>query len=75
MINQCPTCQIELDWVDGHYHCPKCATTYSKHAFCQTCASELERLAACGAVSYFCPQCKGLASKSLAKYEFRPLVK
>ncbi|WP_119393772.1 zinc ribbon domain-containing protein [Salinibius halmophilus] len=72
-MNQCPDCKTELEYQDGNYACASCQTLFSKHAFCDTCDSELERLAACGAVSYFCKPCNQLKSKSTARYEFRPV--
>lgn len=72
-MNQCPDCQSELAYQDGNYACPDCHVEFSKHAFCDICDHELERLNACGSVSYFCNQCNQLKSKSLARYEYRAL--
>lgn len=70
-MNCCPGCNAELTYQDGNYACEKCNKLYSKHAFCDVCDNELERLAACGSVSYFCNACNQLKSKSLARYEYQ----
>ncbi|SJN57987.1 hypothetical protein VR7878_02588 [Vibrio ruber DSM 16370] len=72
--NQCPTCHGELEW-DGQYYCPACVIHYRKVAYCPDCQTELERLQACGAVSYFCPQCNEQKSKRHPelRLEFQPV--
>ncbi|MDG3087244.1 zinc ribbon domain-containing protein [Vibrio hannami] len=72
--NICPKCEKELDWVDGNYKCQDCDVSYKKFAYCPDCDAELEKLQACGAASYFCNTCNELKSKSLARFEFRPLA-
>lgn len=37
--------------------------THMKY-YCPKCYEELEEESACGSVSYFCPECKGLVSRS-----------
>ncbi len=73
-LNQCPACDEALEW-DGQYYCPVCAIHYRKVAYCPDCQTELERLQACGAVSYFCPQCNEQKSKRNPKLRliFQPI--
>ncbi|CAM3542709.1 hypothetical protein VA7868_02063 [Vibrio aerogenes CECT 7868] len=70
--NRCPECQQELSW-DGNYCCSRCNAHYHKIAYCPDCKAELEKLAACGAVSYFCHSCNELKSKSnpATRFEFK----
>ncbi|WP_261873084.1 zinc ribbon domain-containing protein [Vibrio rarus] len=71
--NLCPKCSKQLTW-DGKYHCVHCQVHYQKLAFCADCGARLEKLQACGAVSYFCNHsCNELKSKSTARFEFRVL--
>lgn len=72
MINACPTCQKELVW-DGQYYCFDCNKHYKKWAYCPECDAVLEKLQACGSVSYFCHTCNEVKSKSKARYVFQPL--
>ncbi|SHO58087.1 zinc ribbon domain-containing protein [Vibrio quintilis] len=69
--NLCPECHQELSW-DGNYYCSGCRTYYRKIAYCPDCKAELEKLSACGAVSYFCNSCHELKSKSnpATRFEF-----
>ncbi|KDM91943.1 zinc ribbon domain-containing protein [Photobacterium galatheae] len=60
----CPVCQLNLDWQQGRYFCSHCEREVVKLAHCPDCEQALERLNACGAASYFCPQCNALKSKS-----------
>lgn len=69
--NLCPDCEKQLDWNSGLYQCGDCKTSWSKIAFCPVCDAELEKLQACGAVSYFCHQCNETKSKSTVRIEFR----
>ncbi len=41
--------------------------------YCPKCSGELERIASCGTVGYFCNNCRNLISKSkiLAKEEMK----
>ncbi|WP_413285075.1 zinc ribbon domain-containing protein [Vibrio sp. MA40-2] len=68
--NSCPTCNSELQWDAGSYQCTECNITYSKLAFCPSCEAELEKLQACGSVSYFCNTCNEMKSKSAVRIEF-----
>ncbi|OBT27000.1 zinc ribbon domain-containing protein [Vibrio splendidus] len=70
--NICPKCQSELTW-DGKYHCESCQVHFTKVGLCPECSSQLEKLQACGAASYFCnADCNELKSKSRVKFEFQP---
>lgn len=62
--NLCPTCQRLLSWKGEGYYCEYCRHPVRKLAFCPDCEQALEKLNACGAASYFCPQCHELKSKS-----------
>ncbi|WP_428772258.1 zinc ribbon domain-containing protein [Vibrio sp.] len=68
--NLCPDCRQPLDW-QGHYYCSHCQQRYVKLAHCPDCPAELEKLQACGAASYFCPQCNELKSKSRVRISFQ----
>lgn len=68
-MNNCPKCNNELDW-DGKYFCRQCKCHFTKVGICPDCQSDMEKLAACGAVSYFCPQCNELKSKSRVTFRF-----
>lgn len=39
-------------------------TKMEEQYYCPTCSSELEKLASCGTIGYFCDTCKSLVSKS-----------
>ncbi|MEI8632385.1 zinc ribbon domain-containing protein [Vibrio sp. PP-XX7] len=66
---QCPQCAETFIW-DGQYYCSQCQHHYKKTAYCPDCQAELEKLSACGAVSYFCNSCNELKSKSNPKTRF-----
>ncbi|MGO1296623.1 MAG: zinc ribbon domain-containing protein [Vibrio sp.] len=70
MENECPQCQQVLQWRDGNYLCQSCQQHYLKQAYCPTCHSQLEKLQACGSVSYFCNTCNELKSKSTVQVEY-----
>ncbi|MBF8999126.1 MULTISPECIES: zinc ribbon domain-containing protein [Vibrio] len=70
-MNKCPICHKELTWEGPHYLCGECARHFKKVAFCPTCDNELEKLQACGSVSYFCPTCNELKSKSTVRIEMQ----
>lgn len=69
--NTCPKCNKELVWDAGSYRCDDCDANYSKVAFCPKCDAELEKLQACGSVSYFCNSCNEMKSKSAVRVEFQ----
>ncbi len=69
MERLCPACNIPLESQGGHWHCGQCHTDYRLRGLCNTCGAELERLAACGATNWFCPQCNELKSKSVVQTE------
>ncbi|UXI00697.1 zinc ribbon domain-containing protein [Photobacterium sp. TY1-4] len=68
--NTCPSCQLPLSWKENGYYCDHCRHPVRKRAFCPDCEQELEKLNACGAASYFCPQCHELKSKSRVRICF-----
>ncbi|GAK16714.1 LOW QUALITY PROTEIN: hypothetical protein JCM19053_1134 [Vibrio sp. JCM 19053] len=70
--NICPTCNVELEWT-GQYHCAQCESDFKKSRFLPDCEAELEKLQACGAVSYFCNVCNELKSKSRVRFEFQKI--
>ncbi|MDN2481927.1 zinc ribbon domain-containing protein [Vibrio agarivorans] len=67
--NICPKCQAELEW-DAGYVCQACDLKYNKIGNCPDCSSQLEKLQACGAASYFCNTCNELKSKSRVQFKF-----
>lgn len=68
--NQCPHCHTDLNWQEGLYHCPQCNIQFKKVSYCPDCKNVIEKLQACGAVSYFCNHCKELKSKSRVAHLF-----
>ncbi len=68
--NHCPHCETELTWQDGLYHCPHCDIQFKKISYCPDCKNVIEKLQACGAVSYFCNHCNELKSKSRVTHQF-----
>lgn len=72
--NQCPNCAKALQWKEGTYYCEVCSLSYKKVAYCPVCEAELEKLQACGAVSYFCNTCNEMKSKSAVRIEFNKLA-
>lgn len=69
MERLCPACNTVLEYQVDHWHCSQCRTDYRLRGLCNTCGAELERLAACGASNWFCPQCNELKSKSAVQTE------
>lgn len=57
----CPHCHQAID--GGASPCPHCAQPILWNAHCDSCDGLLEKLAACGSVSYFCPACNSLKSR------------
>ncbi|MFC3024993.1 zinc ribbon domain-containing protein [Vibrio zhugei] len=70
MENECPQCKQAMQWREGEYVCQVCQQHYLKHAYCPTCQSPLEKLQACGSVSYFCHTCNELKSKSAVQIAY-----
>lgn len=52
-------------------HCEACNIDFNIQVACNKCGSQLERLAACGAVSFWCNQCNELKSKSSSIYSLQ----
>lgn len=65
----CPACNVPLEYKADHWHCGACQKDWRLRGLCNTCGSELERLAACGASNWFCPHCNELKSKSAVQPE------
>ncbi len=71
---QCPECQQELQRSGVlQRRCESCQIDYKLHANCDKCGELLERLAACGAVNYWCNSCNELKSKSTAIYSLHKI--
>ncbi|UJF18952.1 zinc ribbon domain-containing protein [Vibrio sp. SS-MA-C1-2] len=70
-MGQCPMCEQELTWQGDGYYCQSCQDHFNKVAFCPKCDQQVEKLKACGAVSYFCNHCNELQSKSKVRIEFQ----
>jgi len=69
---QCPKCQAEVVRSgELKRHCESCDSNFTLHIACNECGQELERLKACGAVSFWCEQCNELKSKSSALYTLK----
>ena len=65
----CTDCQSELQRSgELKYHCVDCDSDFIVHVDCADCHQPLQRLKACGAVSFWCEQCNELKSKSTAVY-------
>ncbi|MGB2078421.1 MAG: zinc-ribbon domain-containing protein [Vibrio sp.] len=66
--NQCLQCQHPIDLSALHRRvevlCPQCNQRHQIKAQCDKCSEPVERLNACGSVSYFCHHCNELKSKS-----------
>ena len=62
-INQCKNCGNDLEKIGNEYICKSCNKKYIKNTYCPKDGSELEKLAACGAVSYWCNKCNELKSR------------
>jgi hypothetical protein len=68
--NRCPNCEESLNWQNSGYYCEPCQQGYKKVAPCPDCGVEMEKLQACGSVSYFCHRCNELKSKSRTQTHF-----
>jgi len=67
----CPICNIELERSgELKRHCNKCHTDFNIEITCRECGDVLQRLKACGAVSFWCEKCNEQKSKSTAVYTF-----
>ena len=65
----CPKCSHELQRSgELKRHCEACNSNFKLVIRCSECGDEIERLKACGAVSFWCNQCNELKSKSSADY-------
>lgn len=69
MQTQCPQCNTELERSgELQRHCVICDSDFILTVCCRECGQTLQRLKACGAVSFWCEQCNELKSKSTAVY-------
>lgn len=75
--NVCPSCHGELIWnrssdaENERYQCGACQHTYIRLAKCPDCKKAVEKIQACGSVSYFCSHCNELKSKSRIQFEYQ----
>jgi len=62
----CPICSKELvkNSRTGIYRCEDCNKEFKIAGLCDKCGSKVEKLAACGSVSFWCNSCNELKSKS-----------
>ena len=68
----CPKCNGEVVRSgDFKRHCDACDIDFEIHIACKDCGEQLERLKACGAVSFWCNKCNELKSKSTAIYTLK----
>ncbi|PKG40416.1 zinc ribbon domain-containing protein [Psychromonas sp. Urea-02u-13] len=68
----CPKCEHELDRSgELKRHCESCNSDFKLFIACHECGDEIERLKACGAVSFWCNSCNELKSKSSAIYTLK----
>ncbi|MBV8049275.1 MAG: zinc ribbon domain-containing protein [Paludibacterium sp.] len=64
MEKRCPADQSELVSQGKAWACPTCGAHYRVQGHCMDCGAEMERLQACGASNWFCPQCNELKSRT-----------
>lgn len=69
---KCPDCSAPLLRQGRELNCPTCVRVWTEQTLCPQCESELELLKACGAIDYFCPQCKVLQSKRTLLRRLQP---
>lgn len=66
---ECPKCAHALIRSgELKRRCESCQGDFKLHIACNECGDEIERLKACGAVSFWCNNCNELKSKSSAVY-------
>lgn len=70
--HQCPECAQPLVRLGSQWQCTSCHRLWNDRPLCPACGSELEVLKACGAVDYFCPQCKAMQSKREVMHQLQP---
>ncbi len=70
-MNTCPQCATEMEWQPIGHYCQTCRHYWQSRAHCPDCDGQLEKLQACGSVSYFCPDCQALKSRSAVKKVWR----
>lgn len=52
-------------------YCESCERYFTLYISCNECGDEIERLKACGAVSFWCNMCNEMKSKSSAIYTLK----
>lgn len=68
----CPNCAQPLQRSGEQLrHCRQCDVTFKLMIRCAQCNDELQRLKACGSVSFWCNCCNELKSKSSAVYQLQ----
>lgn len=69
----CLNCGETLEKIGNEYICKKCGKKYVKKAHCPKDKEELEKLAACGSVSYWCNRCNELKSRKDVIYSLEEI--
>lgn len=69
MTYYCPSDANPLDATARGWHCNQCQANYQLRGVCDQCGESLERLQACGAVSWFCNHCNQLKSSRSVQIE------
>ncbi|MDX8336139.1 zinc ribbon domain-containing protein [Candidatus Cetobacterium colombiensis] len=72
-MDKCLNCGNELEKIGNEYVCKVCKKRYIKKAYCPIDKSELEKLAACGSISYWCNTCNELKSRKDAIYKLEEI--
>ena len=72
-MDNCPKCTAELRFDKGLYICDACSSQFKSQYHCDVCGHTLEKLQACGSVSFFCHHCNMLKSKSKVVKTFESL--
>lgn len=72
-MENCPNCKSELIKNGNEYICKNCNKKYLKKVYCPKDGSELEKLAACGSISYWCNKCNELKSRKDIIYKLEEI--
>ncbi|WP_108651724.1 zinc ribbon domain-containing protein [Dongshaea marina] len=69
----CPACQHPGIGIRSETpSCQHCGQAFLLQTNCPECQQPLERLKACGAVDFFCNQCRKMVSKQQVSYQLLP---
>ena len=68
-IDQCKNCGNDLEKIETEFICKGCNKRYISKAYCPKDESELEKLAACGSISYWCNKSNELKSRKDVIYK------